>query len=60
MVDAAGVETGGPQRDRLAVGSGPYNGILRMRVRRQGAEQQRGENRKVPHLRSICWVHALP
>ena len=60
MVDAAGVETGGRQRDRLAVGSTPDNGILRMRVRGQGTEQQRGENGKVPHPRSICWVHPLP
>jgi hypothetical protein len=57
-IDAAGVQTGGLQRDRRAVGGGPYNGILRMRVRGQGAEQQRGENRKVPHARSIGRVHA--
>jgi hypothetical protein len=31
---------------------------LRMRVRRQGAEQQSGENPKVPHTGSIGWVHA--
>jgi hypothetical protein len=31
---------------------------LRMRVRGQGAEQQRGENREVPHTRSIGWVQA--
>jgi len=38
-VDAAGVQAGGLQRDRLAVGGSPYQGILRMRVRGQGAEQ---------------------
>ena len=59
-VDAAGVQAGRLQRDRLAVGGSPYNGILRIRVRGQGAEQQRGENEKVPHPRSICWVHTLP
>ncbi len=58
MVDAAGVQAGRLQWDVLAVGSSPYNGILRIRVRGQGAEQQRGENRKVPHSRSIGWVHA--
>src|ERR1700730_13411588 len=58
MVDVAGVQAGGFQRDGLAVGGSPYNGILRMRVRGQGAEQQRGKNRKVPHARSIGWVHA--
>src|SRR4029077_4374294 len=57
-VDAAGVQAGGLQRDRLAVGSSPYKGILRMRVRGQGAQQQRGENRKAPHNRSMGWVHA--
>jgi hypothetical protein len=31
---------------------------LRIRVRGQGAEQQRGENRKVPHTRSIGWIQA--
>ena len=56
MVDAAGVEAGGLQRDRLAVGSSPDSAILRMRVRGQCAEQQRGENGKVPHPGSICWV----
>jgi hypothetical protein len=60
IVDAARVQAGGLQRDRLAVGSSPDNGILRMRVGGQGAEQQRGENEKVPHPRSICWVHPLP
>jgi hypothetical protein len=55
MVDAAGVEAGGLQRDGLAVGSSPDNGILRMRVRRQGAEQQRGENGKVPHTKKY-WL----
>jgi hypothetical protein len=60
MVDAAGVEAGGLQRDRLAVGSSPDNGILRLRVRGQGAEQQRGENGKVPHTRSICWPMLVP
>jgi hypothetical protein len=33
---------------------------LRMRVRGQGAEQQRGENGKVPHTRSICWPMLVP
>jgi len=58
MVDAAGVEAGRLQRDGLAVGSSPDNGILGIRVRGQGAEQQRGEDGEVPHPRSICWVHA--
>src|SRR6202140_4746396 len=60
MVTAAGVQAGGLQRDRLAVGGSPYNGTLRIWVCGQGGEQQRGENRKVPHARSICWVHAPP
>jgi hypothetical protein len=33
---------------------------LRMRVRGQGAKQQRGENRKVPHSRSIGWGGRAP
>jgi len=57
-VYAGAVEAGGLQRDRLAVGSSPDNGILRIRVRGQGAEQQRGENEKVLHTRSICRVDA--
>src|SRR6266436_6207484 len=57
-VDAAGVQAGGLQKDGLAVGGSPDKLILRIRVRGQGAEQQRGENRKVPHTRSIGWVHA--
>jgi len=57
-VDAAGVEAGRLQRNGLAVGGDPDNLVLRMRARGQGAEQQRGENRKVPHTRSIGWVHA--
>src|SRR6266404_1978655 len=57
-VDAAGVQAGGFQRNRLAVGSSPDKLILRIRVRGQSAEQQPGENRKVPHTRSIGWVHA--
>ena len=44
MVDAAGVQAGGLQRDRRAVGGSPDNLILRIRVRGRGAEQQRGEN----------------
>ena len=58
IVHAAGVKAGGFQRDVLAVGSGPDNLILRMRVRGQGAEQQRGENGKIPHPRSIGRVQA--
>jgi hypothetical protein len=58
MVDAAGVQAGRLQRDVLAVGSSPDSLILRIRVRGQGAEQQRGENRKVPHTRSIGWIQA--
>src|SRR5580692_9848824 len=58
MVDAAGVEAGGLQRDGLAVGGSPDSAILRIGVRGQDAEQQRGENGKVPHIRSICWVRA--
>jgi len=58
IVDLAGVQAGGLQGDRLAVGGNPYNGIRGMQVRGQGAEQQRGEDRRVPHLRSIGWVHA--
>jgi hypothetical protein len=58
MVDAAGLEAGGRQRDRLAVGSSPVKAILRVRVRGEGAEQQRSENRKFPHTRSICWPSA--
>src|SRR5437660_4190818 len=54
-VDAAGVQAGGLQRDRLAVGGSPDNLILRIRVRGQGAEQQRGENRKVPHSKKY-WL----
>src|SRR6266481_958022 len=57
-VDAAGVQAGGLQRNGLAVGGSPDNLILRIRVRGQGAEQQHGENRQVPHTRSIGWVHA--
>src|SRR6266403_2513245 len=57
-VDAAGVQAGWFQRDGLAVGGSPDNLILRIRVRGQGADQQRGENRQVPHARSIGWVHA--
>ena len=59
MVNAAAVEAGGLQRDRLAVGRSPYNWILRIRVRGQGAEQQRSENEKLPHSRSICWVQPV-
>jgi hypothetical protein len=58
IVDLAAVQAGGLQGDRLAVGGNPYNGIRGMQVRGQGGEQQRGENRKVPHIRSIGWVHA--
>jgi hypothetical protein len=59
MVDAASVEAGGLQRDRLAVGGSPVeNGILRIRVRGEGAQQHCGENGKVPHIGSICWVNA--
>ncbi len=43
-VHAAGVQASGLQGDGRAVGGSPYNGILRMRVRGQGAEQQRSEN----------------
>jgi hypothetical protein len=57
-VDAAAVEAGGLQRDRLAVGGSPDNWILRVRVRSEGAEQHGGENGKVPHVRSICWLNA--
>src|SRR5579863_4747431 len=59
MVDEADVQAGGFQGDGLAVGGGPDNLILRMRVRGQGAEQKRGENRKVLHNRSIGRGHAL-
>jgi len=58
MVDAAGVEAGGLQGDGLAVGGGPDELILRVRVRGQGAEQKRGENREVPHTKSIGWGNA--
>src|SRR5712671_1251440 len=58
MVDAAGVQAGRLQGDVLAVGGSPDDLILRIRIRGQGAEQQRGKNRKVPHPRSIGWVHA--
>ena len=58
IVDAPGVEAGGFQRDRLTVGSKPDNLILGIGVRGQGAEQQRGEKRKVPHATSIGWVQA--
>jgi len=58
MVDAAGVEAGGLQRNRLAVGGSPVeNGILRIRVRSEGAEKHDGENGKFPHTRSICWLN---
>ena len=60
IIDAAGVQAGRLQRNGLAVGSGPDNGILRIGVRGEGAEQQRGENGKVPHSRSICWVMGYP
>jgi hypothetical protein len=33
---------------------------LRVQVRGEGAEQQRGENKRVPHPRSICWFDGLP
>jgi hypothetical protein len=59
-VDAAGVEAGRLHGDGLAVGSSPDNGILGIRVRGQGAAQQRGEDRKVPHARSICWSMLVP
>ena len=54
-VDAAGVQAGGLQRNRLAVGGTPVEaGILRIRIRREGAEQECGQNGKFPHTRSIC------
>jgi len=60
-IDAGGMKAGGLQRDRLAVGRNPVDsGILRTRGRGQGAEQQHGENRKVPHSRSICWSMRVP
>ncbi len=59
IVDLAGVQAGGLQGDRLAVGGNPYNGIRSMQVRGEGAEHQRGANRKAPHSRSIGWVGVL-
>ena len=62
IVDVAGVQAGGLQRDRLAVGSNPdrkfdlAHASSRPR-RRTAAGEDRGENRKVPHIRSIGWVH---
>jgi hypothetical protein len=58
VVDTAGVQAGGLQGDRRAVSGSPDNSILRIRVRGECAEQQRGENRKVPHPRSIGRGHA--
>jgi len=58
MVDAAGVQAGRLQRDRLAVGGSPDNWILRIGVGGEGAEQHGGENGKVPHIKSICWLNA--
>ena len=61
IVDLAGVQAGGLQGDRLAVGGNPYRRIRGVQVRGQGGKQQhgedRGEDRKVPHIRSIGWVH---
>src|ERR1700722_13915139 len=57
-VDGAGMQAGRLQADGLAVGGNPDNRILRIQVRGQGAEKQRCENRKVPHTRSIGWLHA--
>jgi hypothetical protein len=53
IIDLAAVQAAGLQGDRLAVGGNPYNGIRGMQVRGQGTEQQRGEDRKVPHTGSI-------
>src|SRR6202040_4330773 len=52
------MQAGRLQADGLAVGGNPDNRILRIQVRGQGAEKQRCENRKVPHTRSIGWLHA--
>ena len=57
IVDLAGVQAGGLQGNRLAVGGNPEIAILRIRVRGQAAEQQCGENRKVPHTGSIGCGH---
>jgi hypothetical protein len=58
-VDAAGVEAGGLQRDRLAVGGSPVeNRILRIRVRGEGAQQHCGEKGKLPHIGSH-WKYLL-
>ena len=57
MVDAAVVQAGWFERDRLAVGRSPVEHaiVLRRRNGDEGADQQRDENRKVPHPISICW-----
>ncbi len=60
IVDAASTDAGGLQRNRLAVGGTPVDAILRVRVPGEGAEQQRSENGKVPHIRSIGWAIRIP
>ena len=60
-INAAGVQTCGLQRNCLAVGRTPVKaGILSIRIPGEGAEQQRSENGKVPHTRSIGWSMRVP
>ena len=60
IIDLAGVEAGGLQGDRLAVGGNPDSAILRKRVRSQSAQKQCGENRKFPHSGSIGGSERVP
>ena len=58
MVNATGVEAGGLHGDGLGVGRGPIEDAIILRVGGvgEGADEYRGEDRKMLHSKSICRV----
>ena len=60
MVHAAAVQAGGFHRNGFVVGWRPVEDtmVLRARARGEGAGQQRGEDTKIPHSKSIYRVQA--
>ncbi len=60
MVHAAAVQASGFHRDGFVVGGRPVEDamVLRARDRGESADQQRGEDAKIPHSRSIYRVQA--
>jgi len=56
MVDTAGMQAGGLQRNRFAVGRSPVEHaiVLRRQDGGEAADEHRGKDREVPHPMSIC------